>query len=237
VSYVTILLNGYNLVENNGAPLPQRSILNFIGATVSDNPANGSTDVTVGTGSGLGGITQLVTDVIATGPGIAPAEVAGIRSRSVANTAPVDGSFLIFGNPVSTWSPTLISGDAAVDKLGELTVTAVQNYPVSTTAPTSGQVLKWDGSYYVPAADANGIGQLTGDVTAGPGTGAVDATVAKISAAGLFPLTFTPAATWIQSWDATVTDVSLRFGSNEIIHLNVANLAIALGYSSTATQN
>jgi hypothetical protein len=39
---------GYTTIQSNGAPLPQRSILNFPNATIADNAANLSTDVTPG---------------------------------------------------------------------------------------------------------------------------------------------------------------------------------------------
>lgn len=48
---------------------------------------------------------------------------------------------------------------------GSNTVVKVQNIPVSTTDPTIGQVLKFDGSAYTPSADAGGVtdhGALTG---------------------------------------------------------------------------
>ena len=41
----------YQTIQDNGTPETRRPILNFIGATVADNPGNNSTDVTV-TGGG-----------------------------------------------------------------------------------------------------------------------------------------------------------------------------------------
>jgi hypothetical protein len=39
-------------IEQNGAPLPDRKLLNFVGFSVSDNPQNQSTDVTAGASGG-----------------------------------------------------------------------------------------------------------------------------------------------------------------------------------------
>jgi hypothetical protein len=45
---------GYITIEHNGSALPQEAILNFVGAnfTVTDNPGNGSTDVSVSSSGG-----------------------------------------------------------------------------------------------------------------------------------------------------------------------------------------
>lgn len=59
-SYLDKLLLGIKTVEWNGAEMPFRSVINFLGGTVSDNPGNGSTDVTLGgSSSGSGGYTTI----------------------------------------------------------------------------------------------------------------------------------------------------------------------------------
>ena len=51
-----------------------------------------------------------------------------------------------------------LTGDAtAAANSNATTVVALQGKPVASTAPTSGQVLKWDGSKWAPAADDNTI--------------------------------------------------------------------------------
>jgi len=40
----------FHIIEDNGTPLAQQPTLNFIGATVADNPGNNSTDVTISAG-------------------------------------------------------------------------------------------------------------------------------------------------------------------------------------------
>ena len=180
MSYLGILLNGYNQVDDNGSELPQRSILNFTGSVViSDNPSTGATDIEIVTG-GTSAITDLTTDVIATGPGVASATVQAIRGRTVASTLPSDGALLVYDSPTSTWNPRAASGDVTLDAAGSFTVVGIQTYPVSTAAPVSGDVMAWNSTgYWEPSSAAGGgISQLTGDITAGPGTGSQVAAIA-----------------------------------------------------------
>ncbi|RKZ26464.1 hypothetical protein DRQ20_02920 [bacterium] len=48
------------------------------------------------------------------------------------------------------------------------TVAKIMGYPVSSTAPSAGQVLKWDGTQWAPASDENSGGDIT-SVNAGNG--------------------------------------------------------------------
>lgn len=67
--------------------------------------------------------------------------------------------------------------------MGSNKVTALQNYPVDTTAPGSGQVLQWNGSKWIPtalpASNPGTITALTGDVSAS-GSNSVIATVNSV---------------------------------------------------------
>ena len=131
MSFLGILFNGYNQVDDNGSELPQRSILNFTGSVViSDNPSTGATDIEIVTG-GTSAITDLTSDVIATGPGVASATVQAIRGRTVASTLPSDGGLLVYDSPTSTWNPRAASGDVTLDAAGSFTVVGIQTYPVS----------------------------------------------------------------------------------------------------------
>jgi hypothetical protein len=174
MSFLSILLNGYNTVNLSTVELPQRNVLNFTGTgvTASDNPTTGATDITITSGTGSA-LTALTADVIATGPGVGVATVQAIRGRTVASTTPSDAALLVYDSPTSTWNPRLIHGDATLDSAGLLTVVGIQGYPVSTDAPISGDVLAWNtGGFWEPNGVAGGgITQLTGVVTAGPGSG------------------------------------------------------------------
>jgi hypothetical protein len=59
---------------------------------------------------------------------------------------------------------------AAPYSLFSLSTGALQSYPVTTTAPSSGQVLKWNGSYWSPGIDNAGGGgwSLTGNAGTNP---------------------------------------------------------------------
>lgn len=61
------------------------------------------------------------------------------------------------------------------------TVVAIQGQPVSSAAPGTGDVLTWDGAGWEAAAPTGGgITELSGDVTAGPGSGLQVATVVAL---------------------------------------------------------
>ena len=53
----------YDTIENNGTPFAQQPTLNFIGATVANNPGNNSTDVTISGGGNIqqGPFTEIAT--------------------------------------------------------------------------------------------------------------------------------------------------------------------------------
>jgi hypothetical protein len=78
----------------------------------------------------------------------------------------------------------------AVDgrNLTNINAVQLQTRNVASTAPTANQILKWNAgaSQWEPSSDIDtGITELTGDVTAGPGSGSVAATIGndKITAA------------------------------------------------------
>lgn len=71
-----------------------------------------------------------------------------------------------------------VTGSPVSNGSAPTTVVAIRGIGVSTTSPTSGQVLKYNGTQWAPAADVSGITALTGDVVAS-GTGSVVATLAN----------------------------------------------------------
>ena len=221
MSFLSILLNGYNQVDADGVELPQRNILNFkgTGVALADNPSLQATDITITAGSGSG-ITDLVADVLATGPGVSTATVQGIRGRTVASTTPADAALLIYDSPVSTWNPRVASGDVTLDSAGAFTVVGIQGFPISTTAPTSNQVPTWDavGGYYKPGSGGGGITELTGDITAGPGSGSQVASIA----AGVIVNNDVNASAAIAG-----TKIAPDFGAQNIVTTGVTSLGAA----------
>ena len=78
--------------------------------------------------------------------------------NNVSNTAPLDGQALVWDNANSEWAPGNVASSGGATALGDLT-------DVSTTGATTGQVLKYNGSSWAPAADATGGGGGGASVT------------------------------------------------------------------------
>jgi hypothetical protein len=163
-------LGGYSSVQNDGTPLPQRSTLNLLDLLGTDNAGNDSTDLTVvgllgeplpsistgylnwnGTAWVLTAgtsvdISALTGDVVATGPGVATAEVEGILSHTLPGLSTGylnwTGSAWAFTNPFA--SPTLTTPTLSSPTItGETTytgpsfsVTYSDQYEVATTGAT-----------------------------------------------------------------------------------------------------
>ena len=108
--------------------------------------------------------------------------VVKIQGNPVSATAATAGQFLIENSGATGSAWTSISGDASASTstVGKITVTGLQGVGVSSTAPTSNQVLTYNGTAWAPAA-AVGITQLTGDATAGPGNGSQAITFATVN--------------------------------------------------------
>jgi hypothetical protein len=132
---------------------------------------------TPGTGGGGGGITQLTGDVHA-GPGTGSQLATVVRVNGA--TVPVAGALTsgnvlqVSGASALTYGPVNLALAASVTGL----------LPVANVAPGADtQVLTTTGGVAVWAAPAGGSGitQLTGDVTAGPGSGSQAATVIQLS--------------------------------------------------------
>ena len=89
---------------------------------------------------------------------------------------------------VLTWDGSAWSGAAPTGGVTSVTASSPLSSSGGATpdisldaGTTAGDVLTWDGSVWAGAAPTdNGITELTGDVTAGPGNGSQAATVAKI---------------------------------------------------------
>lgn len=79
---------------------------------------------------------------------------------------------------------TQLTGDATAGPgtgSQAVVVVAIQGQPVSSAAPGTGDLLAWDGAQWEATAGAGGgITELSGDVTAGPGSGLQVATVTQI---------------------------------------------------------
>ena len=266
-------LNIFRQVMSNGLIQPFRANLNFAGAfTVTDNPTLNALDITTTalvtpTGTGLVHVTGGTVDATAnkgsagqflvTNAGATdttwtnlsgdlsntatPGQVYVTALQGIALPAP-SGSLTVLTYNAGTLAWT--SGGGGIDELtGDVTagpgsgsipatVVALQGYAVANTAPTDTYVLTWSAgsSYWYPAAlPGGGITQLTGDVTAGPGSGSQAATVVKVNGATVTAAGSLTTGNVLQVSGAsalTYAAVNLAGGSNYVTGaLPITNLA------------
>ena len=99
-----------------------------------------------------------------------------LLGRSLSTTAPASGQILKWNG--SSWAPAADNGGTAYIAGSGLSLTGttfsansatalwnsnkLQGRNVATTAPTSGQILKWNGSSWAPAADNGGTAYIAG---------------------------------------------------------------------------
>lgn len=120
-------------------------------------------------------ITSLTTDVVATGPGAAAATIQPgvVTNAKLANMATARFKARITSG---TGDPEDLTGTQATTLLDVFTSSLKGLAPSSGGGATN--FLRADGTWAVPAGTA--VTQLTGDVTAGPGSGSVVATLVNI---------------------------------------------------------
>lgn len=75
---------------------------------------------------------------------------------------------IFVGNGSNVATPVIPSGDVTLTNAGVFTVTKLQNQSVSSTSPSNGQVLKWNGSNWAPATLSSDFLSLTGGTLTGP---------------------------------------------------------------------
>ncbi len=101
----------------------------------------------------LNALTALTGDVTASGHGSVAATVAKLQGVSIATTSPTSAQILTYNSTLSKWNPeaaaagiTALTGDVTAAGSGSVaaTVAKIQSVAVSTTSPTSAQVLTYN---------------------------------------------------------------------------------------------
>jgi len=240
--------DNYQVVEQSAVAVAQRGILNFTGAvTVTDNPANGSTDVaitgaSVPTGTGFWHITSGGSDVAA--KLVANADVSTTAAIDVSKLASgSNGDFLQVVGGVPTWDTapvtgiTDLTGDVTATGPGSAVATVAKIHGASVPvagALTTGHVLQVSGASalsYGPIDLAGGANYVTGTLPTGnqaaqaiggDGTGTTAALVI-VKLTGTAGVVNTPNSNWSLT--------SLQAGVGKIIETSagVANFGDASG--------
>jgi len=173
-------LNGSTFSANSSTPMWNASSIQGNSVT-GVSPSNGeilkwngstwalSTDDNTSYSSGTG--ISIASGTISANSGTALWNANQIQGRTVNTSAPSSGDVLKWNG--SDWSPaadngqqysagtgiSISSGTISASSSSALwNASQIQGRNVSSTAPTSGQVLKWNGSNWAPANDSSGGG-------------------------------------------------------------------------------
>ena len=86
--------------------------------------------------------------------------VVGLQGNPVDSTAPSSNQALVWNG--LKWAPGNVTAATVITMTGDVTglsnatlVGALQGFPIASNAPTTGQVLAWSGSQYVPSTPAS----------------------------------------------------------------------------------
>jgi len=209
----TLALTDLSDVTTAGAGTGQ--LLGWDGTSWKPVNAGGSGSTYVG-GSGI----TVTGNTIDANAGNAIWNADKLQNRSIANTSPVTGQVLSWNG--TAWGPTTISSGNTYTAGTGLTLTGtafsantstalwnanqIQGRSIAATAPSSNQVLKWNGSNWAPGAD-NGASYTAGTGLTLTGTSfAANTTTALWNAnqlQGRSLAATAPTSGQLLSWDGT----------------------------------
>lgn len=225
MSWITIKLLGYRLLlDEDGNPLPQRSQMRLIGASLEDNPADGTTDVTlVGVGSVLA-VTGQAPIIVTNNP---DAQHVKISISNVTTSA--DGA-------MSSADKIKLNGIGA----GAQVVSVSASGPLASSGGAT-PAISWNPTADVPLS-AHGLTSCTGlanasgavAIAAGAGGVSISASTQVDVNAPVIGTTFTstPQATT----DAASLTIDLPQTLHHVVNLTVASTAITLANARPGTR-
>ncbi len=125
--------SGYTTIESNGTALPHESILNFVGANVSivDNPGNGSTDVTITTGSAFTWTEAPSSTTMAVNMGY-NCDSASLVSLALPSTAAFGSTIQVSAFGTGGWTITQNAGQTI--HFGDMNTTTGTGGSISSTS-------------------------------------------------------------------------------------------------------
>jgi hypothetical protein len=198
------------LKDSGGSPLTSTCDFQF---TLWDAPSSGSQVGGFSTASGVSVAKGLFTaQVNASGELGATAFAGQARWLQIAVRCPAGGGAFGTLSPRQPLTP-------APNALFSSSTGALQGLPVTTTVPSTGQVLKWDGADWSPSTDLTGGGGSITSVNAGNGlagggaTGDVTLTVNYAGSGSAFTLARSDHNHWGQTWTGAGTGLTLQGGA------------------------
>lgn len=162
--------------------------------------------------------------------------VVGLQGVPIDPTGPTTNQVLAFDG--TTWIPTTPSAGAVTlagdttGPSGSNTTVAIQGIPISTTDPTTGQTLTFNGTSWAPAAATSSV-TLAGDATGPSGSNTVVA-IQNIAISATDPTTgqaliatSTSAASWQTITVTMAGDVTGPSGTSVVARANGATIPAA----------
>ena len=163
--------------------------------------------------------------------------VVGLQGNPVDSTAPSSNQALVWNG--LKWAPGNVTAATVITMAGDVTglsnatlVGALQGFPIASNAPTTGQVLAWSGSQYVPSTPASSTptGAASGDLCGSyPGPSVCGLRGSSVSSTA-------PSSNQALVWNGTnYIPVTILQASNNLSDLNsFASARSNLGVPSTS---